>query len=337
MIPQVGIKFKCNEDHNFLTNRHYLWYARFDVPWQAPRAGWVLPIPARNDPQQEVQMPSFPQTAQDDTPNAGATGVRSPLTFFLLVYALSIPLWLLGALTGIQLMEGLPISALMAFNPLIAALILTARASGAEGAKALLKRALDYRRVRPVVWYVPSVLLIPGISVLTYGLMRWMELPLPTPHIPLLAALLMLPAFFIGAVGEEGGWMGYAVDPLQDRWNALTASLIIGLVGAAWHIIPFVQAHRSAAWIAWQCLFIVASRVPVVWIYNNAGKGVFAAVLYHTTINTSSFLFPNYGSHYDPRITALVTVLVAAIVTVGWGPGTLARNKSGRDVSLTIE
>jgi len=52
---------------------------------------------------------------------------RSPLKFFLLVFALSIPFWLIGAVTPLQLLPGLPVSSLMAFCPLIAASILVYR------------------------------------------------------------------------------------------------------------------------------------------------------------------------------------------------------------------
>jgi hypothetical protein len=41
--------------------------------------------------------------------------------------------------------------------------------------------------------------------------------------------------------------------------------------------------------------------------------------------NVSWALFPNYGSHYDPFVTGVITWLVAAIVIVGWGPKTLGR------------
>jgi hypothetical protein len=41
-----------------------------------------------------------------------------------LVFVLSIPLWLIGALTPLQLLPGLPVSSLMSFCPLIAASIL---------------------------------------------------------------------------------------------------------------------------------------------------------------------------------------------------------------------
>jgi hypothetical protein len=144
-----------------------------------------------------------------------------------------------------------------------------------------------------------------------------------------LAALLILPLSFVAALGEELGWSGYAIDPMQNRWNALRASVLLGLVWAAWHIVLLVQADRSPAWIAWQSLTGVASRVLLVWLYNNTGKSVFAAALCHAMQNVSWQLFPNQGSHYDPRVTGLIAALAAAIVTVVWGPRTLSRNGDG--------
>jgi membrane protease YdiL (CAAX protease family) len=252
------------------------------------------------------------------------TEKRSPGKFFLLVFVLSIPLWLIGALTPLQLLPGLPVSTLNVFCPLIAASILVYRENRTEGVKELLKRAVDYRRIRAKSWYVPTVFLVPGIAVLAYGLMRLMRLPLPAPQFPGVAALVMFLASFIAALGEELGWMGYAVDTMQDRWNALQASILLGVVWATWHIVPLVQAHRSPAWIAWWCLWTVTQRVLIVWLYNNTGKSVFAAALFHAISNVSTLLFPEY---YDPRITGLITALAAVIVTVVWGPRTLARNE----------
>ena len=138
----------------------------------------------------------------------------------------------------------------------------------------------------------------------------------------------MFLAFFITALGEELGWSGYVTDPMQDRWNALQAGVLLGLVWAAWHIIPLAQGGRSPAWITWWCLSTVAQRVLIVWLYNNTGKSVFATILYHDISNVSWLLFPNYGSHYDPRITGLVVAFAATTVAVVWGPQTLARYRN---------
>jgi hypothetical protein len=216
----------------------------------------------------------------------------------------------------------------MAFCPLIAASILVYREGKITDMTELLKRSFDSRRIRAKVWYIPAVFLMPGIAVLAYGLMRWLQFPLPTPQFSVLSTLGMLLAFFVAALGEEVGWTGYAIDPMQERWNALQASMLLGVVWAAWHIVPFVQTDRSPPWIAWQCLTLAASRVLLVWLYNNTGKSVFAVALCHAMINVSWQLFPIHGSHYDPRITGLITALAAVIVTVVWGPRTLARNRN---------
>ncbi|HEU0113987.1 MAG TPA: CPBP family intramembrane glutamic endopeptidase, partial [Thermomicrobiales bacterium] len=48
--------------------------------------------------------------------------------------------------------------------------------------------------------------------------------------------------FFIPALTEEAGWSGYVIDPLQSRWSALSAAMVVGLVWAVWHAVPYLQA-----------------------------------------------------------------------------------------------
>ena len=250
------------------------------------------------------------------------------MTFFVLVFAFSSQFWLVGAVTGLQLLPGLPVSGLSAFCPLIAALILSHRENGIAGAADLLKRSFDYRRIRAKVWYIPLVLFWPGVMFLSYGLMHLIGIPVPVPQFPVLAPLVMFLTLFISSLGEELGWSGYAIDPLQDRSNALQASLLLGLVWAAWHLVLLVEAQRSPEYIAWQSLVYVPERVLIVWLYNNTGKSVFATAVFHATLNVTWQLFPINGSFYDPRITGLIVAFAAIIVVVGWGPKTLARYRS---------
>ncbi len=213
----------------------------------------------------------------------------------------------------------------MTYCPLIAALILVYRENQIAGVTELLKRSFDYKRIRAKVWYAPAFLMMPGVTALAYGLMRWMGSPVPAPQFPAVAPLVMFLAFFFTSLGEELGWMGYAIDPLQERFGAFRASILLGSAWAAWHIIPVLQAGRSPAWVAWQCLFWVASRVLFVWLYNNTGKSIFAAAVYHAMLNVTWQLFPVNGSFYDPRVTSLIVAFVAVIVTFLWGSKTLAQ------------
>lgn len=249
---------------------------------------------------------------------------RSLLVFFGLVFTLAIPFWVIGGLIGRQLLPGLPIDALMAVCPVLAALILSCHESGSVGAKILLKRAIDYKRIRSNLWYVPILLLMPFVMVLSFWVMRLAGTPVPIPQISIVQTLILCILFFVGALGEELGWSGYATDPLQRQLGGLQASIVLGAIWAIYHFVALVHAHRSISWIAWWSLGTVALRVIMVWLYNKTGKSVFAMVLFHMTINVTWQQFPINGSYYDPRVTGVILVLVAMIVIVIWRPRTLA-------------
>jgi hypothetical protein len=82
--------------------------------------------------------------------------------------------------------------------------------------------------------------------------------------------------------------------------------------------------------MAWWSLGTLASRVIIVWLYNNNGKSVFVAAVFHAIINLTWQLFPVNGSYYDPRVTGLIAAVVAVVVVIVWGPRTLTRrNQAG--------
>ena len=242
----------------------------------------------------------------------------------MLVAVLSIPFYLAGVLTGFTLLPGLPVSSLAAFCPVTAAGILTYEESRGAGVAALLKRSFDFRRIRAKVWYVPVVFLMPAVMTLSFAAIRLSGVAVPVPEINVLPAFVLLAAFFLAALGEELGWCGYAIDPMQAKWGALQAAILLGLFWVFWHYVPLFQAGRSVAWVAWWSIGSVALRIIIVWLYNNAGKSVFAAAFFHMTINLTWQLFPVNGSYYDPVITSLILVCVAVIVVAVWGARSLA-------------
>lgn len=273
-------------------------------------------------------MPPFPPQVLAKSPHAPASRGRSPLRFFLVVVALSIPFAWLGAVTDIQLYPGIPVAALAFVCPVSAAALLAYRENGAAGVSALLGGAFDFRRIRAKVWYLPTVLLMPGVTLAAYGLMRAMRSPLPAPRFPIPGALVLFLAFLVAALGEELGWTGYALDPMQERWSALQAGLVLGVVWALWHVIAMVEAGQSPAWIAWGCLDMLGARVLMVWLYNNAGRSVFAVALYHALANLSvKSMFPG-GSYEAERIIAVLLAAGAATVAIVWGPRTMTRRSS---------
>lgn len=261
------------------------------------------------------------------TKRVGASYLASSWFFFLLVILISIPFYVLGAVGGrLPIATFLPLNAIMAFVPMLAALILVYWGSGFSGAMTFLSRGLDYRRIRGVGWIIAALLLMPIVFLLEYGVLRLAGRALPDVQFFSIAKIVAFALmFFIGAIGEELGWQGYAFARLTDQMSALRAALILGAIWALWHVIPFAQMGRSGAWIVWQGLSMVALRIVIVWLFVNTGQSVFIAVLFHTTTNMAWGLFPNYGSYYDPFVMFSVVALMAAIVVVTWGPSTLVR------------
>jgi uncharacterized protein len=251
------------------------------------------------------------------------------IQFFTLVLALSIPFWLLGVLVKgatENLPIKLPISALMAVCPLLAAVILVYKKQKMQGVKDLLKQAFDFKKITDIRWYVPIVFLMPIIAFISY----WYKnegILIAKIQSSFLTIFVFFIIFFIGAIGEEIGWSGYIINPLQNQFGALKASIILGFVWAIWHIIPYNQAGQTPIWIFWQCIGTVFLRTIMVWLFNNAGKSVFGMVLFHTVIDISPFLIPNTGVHYDPFIFCLLLMGVAAIIVFFWDSKTLMHYK----------
>ncbi len=245
--------------------------------------------------------------------------VRSSLNFFVLVYVLSILFWALGALIALQLLPALPISALGFVSPVVAAAILIHRKKGFAGIWDLLRRSFDLGRIGKKAWFILVLFFEPGVMVLSFVVMQFSGVPIPNPQISLLPFLALFVVFFVGGLGEELGWSGYAIDPLQTRYGALRASLILGVVWAVWHFIPLLEAQRSPEFIAWWSLETVALKVIIVWLYNNTGRSVFVAAIFQAMINLTWQLFPVNGSFYDPKVSGLITAIAATFVVIGRG------------------
>lgn len=243
-------------------------------------------------------------------PNKPASSV---VAYFVLVFALSIPFWVLDALWPRQLLPGLPLSALGALTTALAALFLAYRRDHLPGFWQLLGRTCDFRRIKPG-WLLVILLVNPVMAVLAYGLVRAGGRPLPLPAPPTLGLLPMFAFFLIGALAEEVGWSGYATEPLQQRWGTALAGIGLGAVWAVWHFVPLLQAQRALAWIVWWSLGTIALRALMTWLYMNAGRSVFGAALFHAMINLCWQLFPVNGSYYDPRVFGLITLCLAVAV-----------------------
>ena len=247
--------------------------------------------------------------------------------YFGWVVALSVPFWVAGYVISQlpQIPVKLPVSALMAVLPASVAVAFVYRDAGVNGARTLLARAIDYARVPNPVWIFVAIAFMPGVLAGAYLLMRLTGQPLPEPVIALQMLPPFLVVFFIAGVAEELGWQAYAYDRLERRMPALQAALVLGLVWTGWHIIPYFQTGHDALWVFWHSLVTVLLRIVTVWLYVNAGRSAFVAALFHAMCNVGYFLFPNFGSHYDPGATFAVLFTATVVIVLLWGPSSLRR------------
>ena len=258
---------------------------------------------------------------------------RSLPNFLLLLSVLSVPCWVIGAIYEVQLFPGFNLYQLPLAMPMVAALILISREGGRAGVIALLKRTYDFRKIQSKVWYLPMLLVIPSIGFIEYLILRFSGTPLPPAQVSL--ATLGYISVFLMTYGEELGWTGYLIDPMQEQWSALKSGILLGVVWAVIHFpILFINGY-SFEWIFWHGLYTVAVRVLMVWIYNNAGKSLFAMALTHWTFGLFWMLWPVENLHrtvsfYDPRIMAFIALFYAVIVTLLWGPKRLAHYRYAR-------
>jgi CAAX protease family protein len=268
--------------------------------------------------------------------NTNVARTRSLLNFVLLLFGLSIPLWVIGAIYDVELFPGFKLFQLPLAMPAVAALILVFRENGKGGVVTLLKRTYDARHINPKSWYLPILLIYPSIGLLDYLIQRWSGASLPTPRFSV-AALLGYSLVFFMTYGEELGLTGYALDLLQQRYGAFSSGILLGLVWAGYHIPSFIiSGYYSFDWIFWHALYTVAGRILFVWIYNNAGKSLFSMALLHSTFGLFWTLVPATDNlqkatpYYDPRIAAFIAMIYVAVVTMLWGAKTLARFRYAR-------
>jgi uncharacterized protein len=257
---------------------------------------------------------------------------KSLLKFFLIVYGLSFPLWLLETIIDVK---GLPLDIpvtdiVAAFTPLIAACILVYKQEGRIGVNKLMKRIFDFSRIKKKIWFVPVIFLPFVIYFLIYLIIYFAALPLPSNfQIAFTTIPVYFLFFFLGAVAEEIGYMGYVIEPTQSRFGALSAGILVGIPWAVWHYPSIIQQGHDLTWISWATLGTIAVRILIVWIYNNTGKSLFACILFHTMLNLGRPLFPKDQTHNPlveyPYIHYPVFALFAVVIVVLWGSKTLAR------------
>jgi CAAX prenyl protease-like protein len=109
--------------------------------------------------------------------------------------------------------------------------------------------------------------------------------------------------FLVGAVavstpvqaGEEIGWRGYALPRLAARFGLARASLILGVIWAAWHLplffIPGVDNYGQSFSVF--LIGVIALSVAMAWLYVRANSSLWLVMLMHSVVNQTPLIIPS--------------------------------------------
>jgi len=177
---------------------------------------------------------------------------------------------------------------LAGLGPLLAAIIII-KASGGSILK-WLKQIMSWKiKIR---WYIVALGLPILIFSITTGIYAVLGGNIDLGGMDNIEFLIFIIPLFIyttllGGGIEEFGWRGFALPKLQESYNALAASLILGFFHAFWHMPMLLMPgtfHANSSF----GLYVVsglALSVLFTWLYNNTGS-VILAVLFHGMRNT---------------------------------------------------
>lgn len=168
-------------------------------------------------------------------------------------------------------------------------------------------------------WYLAALLVTPVLAVIAGGVGSLIgEPPALADASAVSVLLLLLFNVWMWLITEETAWRGFALPRLQRRFNPLTASLVLGVLWAAWHIPLFLipGTFQSAIPFAGFAISTIATSVLIGWVFNQACGSVLLAAIFHgvtdVTIAVCGVMSDGLGLFWT---FVVVQVLAAASVS----------------------
>jgi membrane protease YdiL (CAAX protease family) len=257
---------------------------------------------------------------------------HSLLAYFILAYAFS---WLVGIplalrAQGIIRMQ-IPFSLhyLIAYGPMLSALIVAGLTGGVSGLKTLFSNMTRWR-VKPRWWLFAATPLVfyflttcvlwllqgKPIDVITLGEIDFL------PPLGLLALPLWILTF---GIGEETGWRGFALPRLQKGRSALSATIILWVLWALWHLPLFFYTYPVSV-IPGFLIGLLAGSIIFTWLYNSTRGSVLMTALWHGAFNFTTACVSCKADVSTAVISTLVMIWAVLVVLV-FKPANLSQTR----------
>lgn len=181
------------------------------------------------------------------------------------------------------------------FGPTVSAFVMTALTEGRTGIHNLLSRMLKWRvEFRYYVFAVlaPIALFIVAVLVNRMMIGAWSDLNLlgQPDYLPYLGPLGVLALWFLTyGLGEETGWRGFALPHLQKDRSAASATLILAMLWACWHLPAFffrdTYVELGLLGFPMFAFMMIFSTMVFTWLYNSTQGSIFIVILFHAIFN----------------------------------------------------
>ena len=216
-----------------------------------------------------------------------------------------------------------------ALGPILAALIVTGIANGRSGISEFVGRMGRWRVGS--VWLLVAVLSPILLFVVSAIILRAVGNPWPD-FSKLASAEYANFGWILGSflsaiaygIGEEAGWRGFALPRLQKGHSALSATFILSVFWAIWHI-PFFS-YRFEFGVGQVIGFFIGLFAGAIWLtflYNSTRGSILIVATWHAIWNMVNMLGLVASVDVVSLMSALVMVAAVVIVIV-WRPARLS-------------
>jgi membrane protease YdiL (CAAX protease family) len=218
---------------------------------------------------------------------------------------------------------------LSGFGPLVASLIVTGLRDGSEGLKDLWQRMTKWK-VEPVWWLVAvSPLWIYLLVSTALWFIQGQKSDLislgQVDHLPPLGLSAILLWILTFGIGEETGWRGFALPRLQNGRKALSATILLWMFWAFWHLPLFFYSYDFSI-IPGMLIGLLGGAITFTWLYNSTGGSGLITAIWHGLFNYTTACISCKTGLIAAVISALVMVWAVLIVVI-FKPNNLSRSE----------
>lgn len=247
--------------------------------------------------------------------------------YFILAYGFS---WSLGVPLALAYQGVIPAILpewthyLIAYGPMLSALIVTGIGQGLPGLKELGRRIFKWSCLK--WWVVAFSPLLLGMLVIWIlnrfpgSAIRLSDLGAVNYLPPLSGRGALLLWIFTFGLGEEIGWRGFALPRLQKGRSALAATLILAVFWALWHLPQFFYLFDPSMAVGW-LVGLFSGAVVLTWLYNSSPDNVLPVAIWHGCFNFITASAADIG--LLPTVLSAIVIVWAVLVIIRYKPRSL--------------